>query len=253
MGVADGWPSSDRSHSSFLYRLGPVTLLIDCGESVSRSYKATGWDYNLIDRILISHMHLDHVGGFFMLLQGLWLEGRSKGLRIHMPAEGIDTVRHMVRAGYIFDELLGFSLRYAPLRRGRAIKIAPGVQVTPYPTTHLCGFKRAFYKSYRAPFEAFCFLIESGSRRVAHSGDLGKVQDLDPLLRKPVDVLLCEVAHVGLEELGCYLKNRRVKRVVLVHLPESMWREPARTRERARQALEDTPFTVASEGEEIPL
>jgi len=253
MGVADGWPSADRSHSSFLYRLGRATLLIDCGESISRSFKNTGWDYNLIDTVLISHLHLDHVGGLFMFLQGLWLEGRSKDLPIHLPAEGLTPVKRMLRAGYIFDELLGFHLHFAPLRRRRPIQIGRGLRVTPFPTTHLSGFRKAFRARYPAPFEAFSFLIEAGRRRLAHSGDLGNVRDLEPLLERPVDVLVCEAAHVGLEELGRFLEGRRVKRLVLIHLPESMWRDLPRTKQRAAQALGAIPFTIALEGEELAL
>ena len=47
---------------------------MDCGETVSGGYKATGLDYDTIDRIFISHLHSDHIGGFFMLMQGFWLE-----------------------------------------------------------------------------------------------------------------------------------------------------------------------------------
>ena len=39
-GVGDGLPCGDRNHSSYLYRIGGRTLLIDCGESVSRRWSA---------------------------------------------------------------------------------------------------------------------------------------------------------------------------------------------------------------------
>src|SRR5687768_17086560 len=83
-GVGDGTPSAERNHSAYLYRLGTATLLIDCGEPVSRSFKATGLSYETIDRIFLSHLHSDHVGGLFMLLQGFWLEQRRQQLTIHL-------------------------------------------------------------------------------------------------------------------------------------------------------------------------
>ena len=79
-GVGDGWPCADRGHSSFLYELGQTTWLVDCGEPLSRSYKLSGRSYDQIDRILVSHLHCDHIGGFFMFMQGLWLERRRKAL-----------------------------------------------------------------------------------------------------------------------------------------------------------------------------
>src|SRR5205823_1827426 len=77
-GTGDGWPSADRNHSSFLYRFGQTRVLIDCGEGISRSYKASGLSYNAVDGIFLSHMHADHTGGFLMLMQGMWLEKRRK-------------------------------------------------------------------------------------------------------------------------------------------------------------------------------
>ena len=87
-GVGDGWPCADRNHSSFLYQFGKTSLLIDCGEGVSGAFKATGLPYDTIDGIFISHLHADHFAGFFMLMQGFWLERRRKKLSVHLPGVG---------------------------------------------------------------------------------------------------------------------------------------------------------------------
>jgi len=115
-GVGDGWPSPQRNHSSFLYQFEEQTILIDCGEPVSSSFKAAGLDYNVIDRILISHLHFDHLGGFFMLMQGFWLEARNRELKVHAPRDGIMPIRQLLQAGCIFDELLPFQTRYEPFQ-----------------------------------------------------------------------------------------------------------------------------------------
>src|SRR3954453_7954289 len=98
-GVGDGWPCADRNHSSFLYRFGQTSFLVDCGEPLSRSYQAAGLSYDAFDRIFISHLHSDHTAGFFMFLQGLWLERRTKDLPVHMPVDGIKPFQQMLRAG----------------------------------------------------------------------------------------------------------------------------------------------------------
>src|SRR5579871_3995560 len=64
LGVGDGWPSADRHHSAFLYRLGKTSLLIDCGDGVSGGFKSTRLPYDLVDHIFLSHLHADHFGGF---------------------------------------------------------------------------------------------------------------------------------------------------------------------------------------------
>src|ERR1019366_393058 len=103
-GVGDGLPCGDRHHASFLYRFGKTLILLDCGEP--------------IDGILVSHLHADHIGGFLMLMQGCWLEGRRKDLTVHMPGAAISPVRQMMETALLFDELLKFRLRVAPLKAG---------------------------------------------------------------------------------------------------------------------------------------
>ncbi|MDH7502195.1 MAG: MBL fold metallo-hydrolase [Verrucomicrobiota bacterium] len=251
MGVGDGWPCADRAHAAFLYRFGTATVLVDSGEPISGLIDKANIAADEIDSVLITHLHMDHVGGLFMLLQGLWLEGRTKPLPVHMPAEGIEPVRAMLRAGYVFDELLKFDLEFVPIKAGQQIRIGRSVRVTPLATSHLSGLKRRFGSRSGPAFDAFSFLIESGRTRVVHSGDVGTVADLEPLLDRPVDVLVCELAHVGLEELGEFLKGRKVKQVVLVHLPESMWRDLPETRRSAEKALGKTSFAIPTGGEAI--
>ena len=110
LGTGDGWAGDgQRGHSAFLFCLGGRTLLIDCGEPVSRRLHTAGVGPDDIDGILISHLHCDHVGGFFMLMQGLWLDQRTRELPIYIPTEGLEPVRNMLRAAFIFDELLAIS------------------------------------------------------------------------------------------------------------------------------------------------
>lgn len=251
IGVGDGWPCADRGHAAFLYRFSEVTVLIDSGEPISGLLDSADVGPDEIDSVLITHLHMDHVGGLFMLLQGLWLEGRTKPLSVYMPEEGIEPVRAMLRAGYLFDELLKFDLKFLPVKARQSIWVGNSVRVTPLETSHLAGLKKRFGGGNSPGFDAFCFLIESGQKRVVHSGDVGNVADLESLVGKPVDVLVCELAHVRLEELGELLKERQVKQVVLVHLPESMWRDLPETRRCAEKALGKTKFVIPTGGEQI--
>ena len=249
-GVGDGWPCANRNHASFLYRLGKVSLLIDCGDSVSRSFKATNLSYDAIDRIFISHLHADHFGGFFMLMQAFWLEGRQKTLPVSLPASGLKPVSQMLTAGMIFPELLGFKLRLEPLKASRTVT-TKGVRVTPFRTSHLDRLKKSFQIKYPLDFDAFCFLIEADGLRIGHSGDLGNPEDLDPLLKKPLDLLVCELSHFKREDLFAYLKNHAVKRVVFVHLARSYRKNLAETRRLAAKMLPNVPCSFAGDQEEI--
>src|SRR6266540_4752779 len=170
-GVGDGMACADRNHSSYLYRFGTVSLLLDCGEPVSRSFEALRLDYNSIDRVFLSHLHSDHVGGFFMLMQGFWLGRRRKTLRVHLPADGIEPLRAMLKATYLFDELFQFDLLMEPLEAGKPVKQGR-VRVTPFVTTHLDSLRKSFQAKYPGDYAAYSFLMEGGGLRVGHSADL---------------------------------------------------------------------------------
>jgi ribonuclease BN (tRNA processing enzyme) len=247
LGVGDGWPCANRRHAAFLYRFGKTTLLVDCGEPVDATLRKMGVQPDTIDQLLISHLHSDHIGGFFMLMQGFWLEGRRKELPIHMPGGAIKPLRDLLRTVYVFDELLNFRPQFQPLKIGAPFK-ARDVQITAFPSTHLDGFRSKFQSKYKMDFSAFSFLFQHQGRRIGHSADLGKPEDLEPLLEKPLDLLVCELAHFPPEEMFIYLRGRPIKRVVFMHLARPLWEDLAKTKRFAAKMLPDIPHTFARDG-----
>jgi ribonuclease BN (tRNA processing enzyme) len=232
--------------------LGRTSILLDCGEPISRSYAASGLSYNLVDHILLSHLHADHVGGFPMLMQGFWLRRRTKALMVHMPREGIAPLRRGLRSGFLFDGLFRFKLDFKALSAGRSFKLG-GVSVTPCPTSHLDGLRARFKAVHRQPFAVFSFLFETSRLRVAHSCDIGKPDDLEPLLHKPLNLLACELAHFEPADLLSYLRGRPIERLVLTHLPDRLWRSRHRLQKQAAKALPGTLVTVAEDMQQVRL
>jgi ribonuclease BN (tRNA processing enzyme) len=216
-GTGDGAPCEDRNHASFLYRLAKTTILVDCGESVDRSYKASGLNYDLIDAIFLSHLHSDHIGGFFMFMQGIWLEGRQKPLKVYMPGKAIKPLREMLNAVFLFDEVLPFRLKLLPLENAKSVKVGDA-RITPFYTTHLDSTRARFGKKYRADFSAYCFLIEHRDIRIGHSADLGEPEDLEPLVPKPLGLLVCELSHFTPKEICSHLRDCSIQQLALVHI-----------------------------------
>jgi Cft2 family RNA processing exonuclease len=252
-GTGDGWPCADRNHASFLYRFGRRSLLVDCGEPLDRVYKASGLSYDLPDAVLLSHLHADHFGGFFMFTQGCWLEGRRKALPVYLPAGAVRPLRGMLQAGFMFKELLPFRLDLRPLRAARTLS-AGGVRVTAYRTSHLDGFRRRFESKYpETDFNAYCFLLESGGARVGHSADLGAPEDMEPLFKKRLDLLVCELGHFSPEQLFSYLAGRDIRHAVFIHLARPFRKELSRVRKLAARMLPDIPHTFARDLDQIPF
>lgn len=238
-GVGDGAASADRNHSAYLYQLGGPNLLVDCGEPVSRSFKRTGLNIETVDRIFVSHLHSDHFGGLFMLLQGFWLEKRRKDLTVHLPADAIAPLRQMLTAAYLFDEMLSFTLHFEPLQDGQPVA-CEAWQVIPRRNSHLEGFRKNFQGKYPGNYDAFCFELAGDGCRVGHSADIGALDDLNPLLAQPLDLLVCELSHIRAETMFEYLQGRAIGHLVFMHLDRRYWENYEEIQQLAAKLLPET-------------
>lgn len=248
LGVGDGMSNADRNHSAYVYQFGDASLLVDCGEPVGRSFREAGFSSESIDALLLSHMHSDHFGGLFMLLQGFWLEKRRKPLPIHLPADGLQPICRMLEVANLVEELLPFPVSYEPWQSGQSVTHAK-VRVTPYPTGHLESLRQLLHARHPGQYAAFCFLLEHDGVRVGHSADLGQPADLAPLLVRPLDLLVCELSHFTIQDICAYLAGRPIKKIVFTHLARGYWEDFEGTRAAVQRLLPGMNVTFALDGD----
>lgn len=247
-GTGAGWPTADRNHSAHLYALGRASVIIDCGEALSGSFLRSGESYDRFDHIFLSHTHGDHLGGFFMFMQGLWLKKRKRKLHIHLPEDAIEPLQRMLHACYIFPELFACEMEWRPLRGGEPVPVGKGL-ITPWRTTHLDALQKAFGKKYRQSFIAYSFLIETGGKRVGHSADIGAPEDLNAFFGAPLDLLVCELAHFKPKEIFAYLAEKPLKDVVFTHVAGPF--RGSATESLARRMLPGMRVRFARDGQEV--
>ncbi|MCW5559884.1 MAG: MBL fold metallo-hydrolase [Verrucomicrobiae bacterium] len=248
-GVGEGRPSGDRRQASFLYRCGRTTLLVDCGDGMSCAFKAAGIGGEDVDAVLISHMHSDHVGGFPMFIQSLWLQQRRRPLPVFAPLQALTALKAWLEAVMLPQELIGFEIVWRPLGSGDRFRVGD-VEVTVSPTSHLDSLRQSFGARYPATaFEAFSFVIEGAGFRLAHTADIGDVRDLQPLLKKRPDLLVCELSHVEPEAICAALKASPPARVAFVHVAREYLESPQGVEARLHALLDPVPFSVPRDGE----
>jgi ribonuclease BN (tRNA processing enzyme) len=251
LGTSDGLPSPDRRHASLLVKFATRTILLDCGEPCGHTLKQMGENFDAIDTIFISHTHSDHVGGFPMLLQSMWLERRRRPLTVWMPGHAIRLLCAWLDACYLFERVLGFPVKWVAIDKQPALRCGP-VQLRVFRTTHLGAVRKQFGVSHPAiKFGAFSLLATGAGKRLAYSADMGAPQDLQTLCAKPLDLLVVELAHLQPRALFEFLQSKDVRRVAVTHMGRAARARLAEVRGLARKELGPRKTHFVTDGDVV--
>lgn len=236
LGTGSGVPSADRFFSSNLLHLDGRLFLIDAGEPCVHLLRDRGDLLCEINAVLITHGHVDHIGGLPALLQGCMLLGRTKDLSIHLPGEMIAPLRSWMEALYLTEKGLGFSLSWNAWEDRMAVDLGNGISATPWPNEHLkatCLLLDGFDPARAC--QSYSLEILSEGFRALFSGDLCSAAELGALVAKQTTVLVSELSHFSAGELALALEGVGMNALCLVHLSE----EYASGRSELKRRLEE--------------
>ncbi len=123
-------------------------FLVDCGHTASRALRAVGVSLREVARVVVSHLHADHIGGLEELgFLGYFVwEERPE---LYLPEDLIPWLwphaleagmgqRLQDRDGVSFDAGLDTYFRVRPVHGGEAFRMG-SVRLTPFPTPHVPG------------------------------------------------------------------------------------------------------------------
>ncbi len=137
-----------------------------------------GVPFDSLDAVFISHGHSDHLSGLPMLIQGAWLEGRSRPLPLYLPAELIDPLADVAGGRVPAGKARGFRHRVPRLgRNDRPAAALDGgrLRVSVNPTTHLDGLRELIDPAAWDRFRAYSMAFDwRGGKRLIYSADLGR-------------------------------------------------------------------------------
>jgi ribonuclease Z len=85
LGTSSGIPTTTRNHTAILVSYKNEKILVDCGEGTQRQFRKAKINPCKITRVLLTHLHGDHVFGLPGFFQTLGLNGYNKTLEIYGP------------------------------------------------------------------------------------------------------------------------------------------------------------------------
>jgi ribonuclease BN (tRNA processing enzyme) len=214
LGTGPGTVAAGRFQSSILLEVGDKRILLDAGEPCSAQLLDLGFRLSELDAIWITHAHADHIGGLPLLIQASWLHGRSQPLPLGVPKHLATPLRAWLDTILLSSEVTHYPLEIFSWQSGKPL-VMDAVEVSPFPTTHLDGFRKM---AGNDQVESFLFEITAAERRIVYSGDLGASSDLNEVLQEPLDLLICELSHFTAEELMSVLRGARIGTLCLTHL-----------------------------------
>lgn len=84
LGTGSPRPDPNRAQPAQLIELGGQSFLIDCGDGVTNQLVRCNRDVTSVQKILLTHLHWDHILGYAGLVWGGWSAGRP-GLEVWGP------------------------------------------------------------------------------------------------------------------------------------------------------------------------
>jgi ribonuclease BN (tRNA processing enzyme) len=236
-----------RHHTSFVVEAQGRLYWFDAGEGCAYTAHVLGLDLLKTTAIFISHMHMDHVGGFPHLLWTMEkLHGRTHDPRKQMTGKTIDVYLPDWRR---WDAILGMvdvspDTQGLPFhidaeRYGDGVIHDDGILTVTARHNHHLGEPAG-----DDGWTSFSFLVQQDDQRLVYSGDVRDIRDFWPGLG-PCDLLFMETGHHQVREVCTYLQRIEASegvafgRLVFVHHGRAILSDPVGQRQLARTILGD--------------
>jgi ribonuclease BN (tRNA processing enzyme) len=227
-GTASGMPVSDRRHASLVIEAAGMRTLVDAGEGTVAALRAAGLALDSIHRVIITHTHADHVTGLPMLLQAMYLAGRTKPLVVNVPPGRVQWFREWLRGMYIFAEKWCFDFQ---VQQYGDTETTGDLHIAPFANRHLENV-RELAARHDVPAGSYSLHVSGSDGAAVISSDIASVEDI-AATAAGCDLLIVDSTHVEQDEIYALAAAQPSLHIICTHVPPELEHELPRLRDRS--------------------
>ncbi len=216
--LGTGAPASDPHRTTTMLSISDKfgSVLIDCGGDALQRAMMVGIEVGDIKTMILTHEHPDHVGGWPLFLEKIWLHGQTPSFSVYGPAPALEQARKNF-AAYDTSNWAGLpdvAWRAVPLDpKSHFLTIGP-LRFSSTPTTHA------------VPCVAIRVDNTATGGSMCYSADTTPSDDVAELATG-CHILVHEASgdnpvHSSAEDAARIARRAGCKRLILVHLPMGM-------------------------------
>jgi ribonuclease Z len=178
LGTGSPIPDTNRAGAATLVRAGGATLLVDCGRGVLMRLVAAGVLPVMLDAVLLTHLHSDHITDLNDVITTQWvISGAPTPLRVVGPPRTEEVVDGTLAA-------LAPDIEYR-IAHHDDLTWSPQVEVTEVEPGASCAFRDAVVRvgatDHRPVEPSVAYRVEAEGRAVVLGGDGVPCETLDAL------------------------------------------------------------------------
>jgi ribonuclease Z len=230
LGTGAALSDATRTTTMLAFSAGESVVAVDCGGDLIHRLLSAGLEPDQIDLLILTHEHPDHVSGFPLFMEKIWLSKRERPIPVCGPKPALDQARRLFEA---FDTS---GWKGMPRIVWRQVDLLAGAMVwdkEPWTITAAPGKHGVPVIGIRVEER------ESGSVAV-YSSDTERSDEI-ARLADAAEILVHEATggfsgHTAVQDAAHVARQAGVGRLVLVHLPPET---PAADLQEARAAFPD--------------